>query len=69
MTIHAGVCGLGVRLQGMESDHLRKYYGMNDSDTGVLVAEVLPLAPAREMLQRGDVILSMDGIRVSGTSI
>jgi S1-C subfamily serine protease len=53
----------------MESDHLRKFYGMSEADTGVLVAEVFPLAPARDMLKKGDVILSMDGIRVSGTHI
>ncbi len=60
-----GVCGLGVRLQGMESDNLRKFYRMAELDTGVLVAQVFPLAPAKNILQRGDVILSMDGIRVS----
>lgn len=62
---YSGVCGLGVRLQAMENDNLRKFYGMTDADTGVLVAFVNPLTPAGSLLRKGDVVLDMDGIRVS----
>ena len=35
---YTGVCGLGVRLQGMDNQQLRKHYGMHDDQrSGVLV--------------------------------
>lgn len=39
--------------------------GMSDTDTGVLVAQIFPLSPAKGILHAGDVILSIDDIRVS----
>ena len=61
---YSGVCGLGVRLQGMENDFLRQHYGMGEDDTGVLVLFTAPTAPSAQFLKKGDVILSVDDIKV-----
>jgi hypothetical protein len=34
---YTGVCGLGVRLQGMDNIQLRKHYGMDERCSVVLV--------------------------------
>lgn len=44
---------------------LRKHFGMESTDTGMLVLDVAPLAPAAALLKSRDVVLSVDGIRVS----
>eukprot|EP01035_Chromulina_nebulosa_P020980 gene20980-27188_t len=63
---YSGVPGLGVRLQSMENDYLRRYYGMiEDNETGILVTYVNPLAPAKSVLLKDDVILSIDDIRIA----
>ena len=62
---YSGVCGLGVRLQPMENDQLRSYFGMHENDTGVLVLSTAPTAPASALLQKGDVVLEVDSIRVA----
>lgn len=62
---YLGVCSLGIRLQGMENNNLRKFYHMKDNETGVLISEVLPLSPSKGILQPGDVLLSLDNIRIA----
>ena len=62
---YSGVCGLGVRLQPMENDQLRSFFGMHENDTGVLVLSTAPTAPATALLQKGDVVLEVDSIRVA----
>lgn len=62
---YTGVCGLGVRLQALENEALRQYYGMGEKDTGVLVLSIAHTAPAKSVLKSGDVLLSVDGIRIS----
>ena len=62
---YSGVCGLGVRLQPMENDQLRSYFGMQENDTGVLVLSTAPTAPASAFLEKGDVVLEVDSIRVA----
>lgn len=49
----------------MENDDIRRFHGLSDPDTGVIVVELYPLAPAKNVLQLGDVVLSIDDIRVS----
>jgi hypothetical protein len=63
---YSGVCGVGMRLQAMENEQLRKHFRMkDDKDTGVLVVSIASLAPASKVLQKGDVIMSVDGIRIA----
>jgi S1-C subfamily serine protease len=56
---YSGVCGLGVRLQPMENDQLRKHFGMDVDETGILVLSTASTAPAAALLKKGDVVLKV----------
>ena len=62
---YSGVSSLGVRMQGMENEVLRRYHGMKPSDTGALILATAPLSPASAVLEKNDVLLAVDGIRVA----
>ena len=62
---YTGVTGLGVRLQGMENEDLRNYYKLSPEETGVLVLSTAQLAPSSKVLEKADVILEIDGIRIA----
>ena len=49
----------------MENEYIRRYYNMSNNETGVLVLSTAPLSPASSMLQKGDVLLSVDNIRIA----
>lgn len=59
---YTGFCSLGVKFQPMESPSLRRYKALPEGRSGILVTKVDPLAPANEVLQRGDVLMAVDGI-------
>lgn len=56
---YTGVCGLGVRLQGLESGPLRL-----KPRVGLRVTEVAPLAPAASLQRENDIVVRIDGIEV-----
>lgn len=58
------VCSLGINIQPLESEALRKYYKLRNHDTGVLVARVNKQSPAGNVLLSNDIITSIDGIEV-----
>jgi S1-C subfamily serine protease len=57
----SGFCDIGIQIQLMESDHIRKAMGMSQEQTGILVNKVYPLSDAINVLQKDDVILSISG--------
>jgi hypothetical protein len=54
-----GYPSLGVSLQDMENQGLRKYYQMEDGLSGVLINQIIPGSPADGYLQAGDILLSI----------
>ena len=54
-----GFRSLGFFTQGMESPSLKKFYGLNEDQTGTLVTYVLKNSPAAKVIKEGDVILKM----------
>jgi S1-C subfamily serine protease len=64
---YTGFPRLGTGLQFLESPALRASLGMLDNEdmTGVMISDVDATAPAAAVLQPGDVVLSVDGIKVS----
>lgn len=58
---HDGIPEDGILIQSMENESLKKMYRMQRRQTGVLVLNVLPGAPAEGVVKPGDVILSIDG--------
>ena len=62
---YTGFCRLGVKFQPMESPSLRKHKLLPPGKSGILVTKVDPLAPAFGVLQKGDVLMAVDGISLA----
>ncbi len=60
-----GLPSLGVYLQLLQSPALRARLRMRDGDTGVLVTWVEHASCCEGVLQAGDVLLEIDGVRVA----
>ncbi len=61
-----GYPSLGIRTQNIENEGLKKKYNMGDADTGVLVTRVVSGSPAEGIIKEKDIILNVDGNKVSG---
>lgn len=59
-----GIPGIGIVWQKMNNPDLRVRYGMAEDQTGILVNSVFPSSPAKDILQAGDVILSVDATNI-----
>ncbi len=56
----------GFRYEALPAETARRYYGLDPDTNGALVTEVLPwMRPLRDRLVEGDVILSIDGRKLS----
>ena len=55
---------LGVSFQELRNPALRKKHQVADDQDGMLVVGVAPTSPAKDLLQVGDVVLSLDGVGV-----
>ncbi len=56
---------LGFFTQGMESPALKKFYGIESDQTGVLVSFIFANSPATEVIKVGDVILAVNNYAVA----
>ena len=59
------VPGLGISTQNLENPALRKWLGMTSSESGILVTAVQFGTTAWSKLQKGDVLLELDGMRIA----
>lgn len=59
------VPGIGVTTQPLENPALRRHLGMRDRDSGVLVTAVQFGSSAWGLMQRGDVLMRLDGMRIA----
>jgi len=62
---YSGLVQLGFRYHFLESAAYRGSLGMEKCDSGVFVTEVAPLGPWSTKLERGDVLLEVDGLKIS----
>ena len=78
---YVGFPALGVKWQPLEARALRRHLGLRvrpsgghggseedretSEDTGVLIRAVDPTSPAAQLLQRGDVLLNIDGVSIA----
>jgi S1-C subfamily serine protease len=62
--IYTGFPDIGIQIQPMESDHMRKAMGMKDDQTGILITRVASLVHAGSVLKRNDVLLEVDGVPI-----
>lgn len=60
-----GFPSLGVSIQTMENPDMKRKYGLSDDQTGILVNRIYPGSPAEGILQRGDVVLSVEGYPIA----
>ncbi|MEM4658228.1 MAG: serine protease [Candidatus Methanosuratincola sp.] len=60
-----GFPSIGVKLQAMENDDLRRRFSMPEDKTGVLVVGTVNGSPSASKLRFGDIILEIDGYRVA----
>jgi S1-C subfamily serine protease len=61
---YTGFCELGVTIQHLECEHMRRALGMTNGQTGVLLNKVLPLADAANYLRKDDVLLAIDDVPI-----
>jgi S1-C subfamily serine protease len=59
------VPGLGISTQNLENPALRQWLGMKANESGVLVTAVQYGTTAWGKLQKGDVLLELDGLRIA----
>jgi len=59
-----GYPSLGVGLQDMENQGLRKYYKMEKDMSGVLINQIIPGSPSDGNLQANDILLSIGNYKV-----
>jgi len=62
---------IGVSLNKTENETMRKYYKIDDGERGLLITKVIPYSPADGHLEKGDVILTVNGtdIGMDGTFV
>jgi len=58
---YTGFPDVGIQIQAMESDYLRKQMGMAIGQTGVILNKTIPLMHADEVLKKDDIILEIEG--------
>ena len=62
---YTGFGALGIQCQALMNPQLRKSLHMASDMTGVLINKVEPIAAAHGILQRNDVLLSIDDVRLA----
>jgi S1-C subfamily serine protease len=60
-----GFPSLGIALQSLENPDMKKYLGVSEDQSGMVIIRVLPGSPADGQLQKGDVLLSVEGHAVA----
>jgi len=59
-----GIPQLHVFISKLENPALKRYYGLNEHQTGILVLKVMPLGNSANVLKKGDIILEIDGKKI-----
>ena len=64
-TRYDGFPNLGITTQPLENPDMKRKYGLDESQTGLLVNRIFPGSPAAGKLQRGDILLAIEGASVA----
>ncbi len=62
---YEGIPDLGIHWQKLESASLKAFYGLGKEQGGVLITRVIYGSPAADLLQEGDVLTSLAGVRIA----
>ena len=60
-----GIPNIGIAWQDMENPGLRAHFQMRDTQTGVLITYIAPRSTARDIVQTGDVLLTIEGVPIA----
>ena len=60
-----GFSDLLIKYQTMINEDLRKFYKMPENVTGILVYDVQPESPVKDLLKYGDIITAIDGVKIA----
>jgi S1-C subfamily serine protease len=60
-----GVPSIGIYTQKMENQALKEYYQLNKDQEGVVITKVVYGSPADGVLKEGDVLCSLDGVKIA----
>ena len=55
---------LGIDYKNTENATMRKFYGIDKMEGGVLIAKVLPYSPASGNLQEGDILMNINNVLI-----
>ncbi len=58
----------GMYVQNLDNPGLRKYLGLGEDGTGILVARVLADSPSDGIIRPGDVLIAVDGHKISSNN-
>lgn len=56
-----GFSNLGISTQNMENETLRELYKMSQTQSGVMILDIAEKSSLHNLLQKGDILLSIDG--------
>jgi len=59
-----GVPQMHLFISKLENPATKRYYGLSNEQTGILVTKVMPLGNSAGVLKRGDIILEVDGNKI-----
>jgi len=59
-----GVPQLHLFISRLENPAAKRYYGLEKNQTGIVVDKVMPLGNSAGKLKKGDIILSIDGVKI-----
>jgi hypothetical protein len=62
---YTGFPSLMIETQGLENPAMRRYLGLPEGVSGVLVTRVQELSPCKGQVEVGDVIVELDGIAIA----
>ena len=59
-----GLADLGLVSQKLENPTLRRYNGLDDNETGILIDKILFHSSLKDLIKPGDILTSIDGHRI-----
>ena len=62
--VYQGIPALGLSMQKLENQDMRRQYELADDDFGVLVNRVYPESPAKGKIRKNDVVLAIDTVPI-----
>ncbi len=63
-----GFPNLGISMQTLENPDMKRKYGLDEEHTGILINRIFPGSPTEKQLQRGDILLAIEGQPIADDS-